>query len=141
MRPLPQVLAFVVLLSGCSGAEPVACPDSVKVEQKLSGVAPGWTAAVDDSPHHLAGITFFDGPPADKVSLVYDKATEAGGKFIATWTFNPKSSEKVWVACRYAGTSVVLQRALPEKTSACTATYDNKQKVAGLPLLEKLVCR
>jgi hypothetical protein len=141
MKLLPQLLAFALLLSGCSAAEPITCPDSVKVEQKLATSIPGWTPSFDDTPHHLAGITFFDGPPEDKVSLVFDKASETGGKFIATWTFHPQPSQNIWVVCRYSGTSLVLQRPLPAKTNACTATYNNNQKIAGLPLLEKLDCK
>jgi hypothetical protein len=146
MKLLLQLLLLsaalaALLLSGCSAAEPFVCPDSVKVDQKLAAPVPGWTATLNDKPHHLAGVTFFDGPPEGKVSLVYDKSSETGGKFIATWTFNPKTSKNIWVACGYSGTSIVLKKPLPPKTASCTVTYDAKQKVAGLPLLEKLTCK
>jgi hypothetical protein len=84
---------------------------------------------LDDTPHRLAGITFYDGPPEEKASLVYDKTAKAAGKETMTWHFNARSDGQIWVVCSYAGTAVVLKRGLPPKTSACSVTYDSRASV------------
>ena len=101
----------------------------------------GWTATQDDTPHQLAGITFYDGPPQEKASLAYDNMMKTAAKQIGKWSFTPVASRQTWISCSYSGTSVELAKSLPPKTSACEVTYDPRQQVAGLPLIEKISCR
>ena len=65
----------------------------------------------DDAPHQLAGLTFYDGPPQEKASLVYDNITKAAGKQVAKWTFAPQQQRAIWIACSYSGTSILLTKA------------------------------
>jgi hypothetical protein len=133
--------AALLLCSAGFAADTPACPAKIDVRQQLATNAPGWTATQDDSPHQLAGITFYDGPPQQKASLVYDDMAKAGGKQIARWRFTPDSGRQTWIACSYSGTSLELTKSLPPNTSACEVTYDPRQQVAGLPLIDKISCR
>ena len=96
---------------------------------------------LDDAPHNLAGITFYDGPPAEKASLVYDRMQRSKGEQTATWSFAPQQQRQAWVACSYSGTAMELSRALPPRIATCAVTYDTQQQVAGLPLIKKVSCR
>ncbi len=96
---------------------------------------------LDDAPHQLAALTFYDGPPQEKASLVYDDITKAAGKQFAKWTFAPHPERAIWITCSYSGTSILLARALTPGISSCTVTYDARQQIAGTPLIEKIVCQ
>jgi hypothetical protein len=134
-------LAALLLCIAGFAADTVPCPPKVKVSQQLAAAVPGWTAMLDDTPHQLAGITFYDGPPEEKASLAYDNMTKAGAKQAAKWSFSPDAPRQTWISCSYSGTSVKLAKSLPPKTTACEVTYDPRQQVAGLPLIEKISCR
>ena len=96
---------------------------------------------MDDTPHNLAGITFYDGPPSEKASLVYDKITKTKGEETAEWTFDPKNERQTWIACSYAGTAVELARTLPPHTAMCSVVYDSREQIAGLPAIKKIACK
>ncbi len=129
------------LTSFSFAADATTCPAKIDVHQQLATSVSGWTPIADDSPHQLAGITFFDGPPKEKASLVYDDIKKAGGKQIATWTFSPDSSRQTWIACSYSGTSLQLTKALPAGTRSCVVTYDPREQIASLPSIEKITCK
>jgi hypothetical protein len=143
MRACASLLFLVVLFLAPSAiaAEPAACPATVNVHQQLTAPVAGWSAVNDDALHQLAGVTFYDGPPQEKASLVYDDITKAAGKQIAKWTFAPRRERATWIACSYSGTSVVLAKTLPPGIASCTVTYDARQQVAGLPVIEKIACK
>jgi len=122
-------------------ADASLCPSTIRVRQELSASVAGWTPMQSDAPAQLAGITFYDGPPAEKASLVYDQMTNAGRKQIASWRFAPGASRPIWVSCNYSGTTVELTRSLPSKTTSCEVTYDPQQQISGLPLIEKITCK
>lgn len=125
----------------CAASEPVSCPDTIDVHQQLAASVEGWTTILDDTPHQLANITFYDGPPKDRASLVYDQITKASGKQIAKWQFGPDGDRQIWLACSYARTAMVLAKALPAKTSTCSVTYNLRQQIAGMPMIEKIDCK
>ncbi len=137
---LCPLLALLLCVAGFA-ADTVTCPRKIDVSQQLVAAAPGWTAMFDDTPHQLAGISFYDGPPQEKASLAYDNMTKAGAKQTAKWSFSPEASRETWISCSYSGTSVKLAKTLPPKTTACEVTYDPRQQLAGLPLIEKISCR
>jgi hypothetical protein len=130
------ILFFILVLA----ADPLLCPPVIPVNQRLAAPVPGWTVSSDRMPHQLAGLTFFDGKPEDKASLVPDKQTKINGKTVASWTFGV-NREPIWVACGYAGTDVVLTRELPKGTRACLVTYATGVTIAGLPVIEKVDCK
>jgi hypothetical protein len=121
-------------------AEGVQCPAQVDVRQQLTVPVAGWSALQDDSPHILAGITFYDGRPEDKASLAPDSEKRLRGKIVSTWLFG-QGPRPVWVACRYAGTSVVLTREAPKGLRTCSVIYNPGESVGGLPAIEKIDCK
>jgi hypothetical protein len=141
------MLLFTIWTTLCGAAHAasdsgaVGCPDRIDVRQELTGSVEGWTAILDDTPHRLAGITFYDGPPKDNASLVYDQRTKAAEKEIAKWQFLPARDRQIWLACSYAGTAIVLAKALPAKTSTCSVTYNPRQLIAGFQVIEKIDCK
>jgi hypothetical protein len=117
-RTIPLCVTYVALLFVSSiGSEPVNCPDSVDVNQQLTAPVSGWTAMIDDSPPRLANITFYDGRPQQRASLIYDQKMRVAGKETATWHFLPRADPQIWMGCSYTGTGIVLTKALPPSTS------------------------
>jgi hypothetical protein len=135
------LLAALTMAAGCAtAADQVKCPAQVDVRQQIAAPVAGWSAVMDDLPQRLAGITFFDGKPADKASLAPDSEAKANGKSISTWKFGA-DGRPVWVACRYAWTTVTLARELPRQVRACSVTYNSRESLAGLPVIEKIDCQ
>jgi len=129
-------------LGACAlAADSTLCPATIDVQEHLAKAVSGWSPTTDDNPHQLAGVTFFDGVPQEKASLVYDDMKKAGGKQIASWGFAPGTGRQTWIACSYSGTGIQLTKALPSSTRACEVTYDPRQQIAGLPSIEKIVCK
>lgn len=124
-----------------SAADPVSCPAQVQVRQQLAAPVPGWSPGLDKLPNALAGITFFDGKPEENASLAPDKQSRVGGKDVLVWTFDPASSRPTFLACRYANTSVTLQRELPKTVRSCTVTYNPREMIGGMPVIEKIDCK
>jgi hypothetical protein len=116
------------------------CPDTVSVTQ--SGVAPpGWSASSSKTPIQLEMVTFYNGPPKDEASLVYDDFKRAKDSSIATWKF-PKDPREYWVKCSYRGTTLELSKALPPAVSTCRVTYDREAgPPSGLPAIKSIACQ
>lgn len=134
------VLTLLLCESGMA-ADATLCPTIIRVRQELVVPVAGWTPAQSDIPIQLAGITFYDGPPAEKATLAYDQMTKAGRKQVASWRFTAASGRANWMSCNYSGTTIELARTLPSKTTSCEVTYDPQQQIAGLPLIEKITCK
>jgi hypothetical protein len=142
LRRLFLVLIFVALVSAFgSAADTVSCPATISARQQLATPVTGWTAMEDDTPHNLSGITFYDGPPAEKASLVYDRITHGKTEQVATWTFAAQKERPIWLACSYAGTSIQLTKTLPATITMCAVTYDPQQTIGGMPVIKKLSCK
>jgi len=136
-----HLLPVLVLAAECGiAADPVRCPPQVDVRQQIGAAVAGWSVVIDDLPHLFAGITFFDGKPEDKASLAPDRESKANGKSVSTWSF-AGGGQPIWLACRYAWTTVTLTRELPRQIRACAVTYDPRQNLAGLPVIEKIDCK
>jgi hypothetical protein len=116
------------------------CPAKIEVRQTLAEQITGWLIGYDAAPHLLSGMTFFDGKPEEMASLVPDSQSVSGGKNVAVWTFGA-IGRPVWIACHYAGTGIILQRALPKNTRSCSITYSSRETIAGLPVIEKVDCK
>jgi len=137
---MSMYLALLCLFGLAAGltAEEIRCPPTVAVRQVATDIPPGWTTGTSPAPVQLAGLTFFDGPPEEEASLVYDRTTPARTGTLAIWTFQPASH--IWLSCNYSGTSVVLSKPLPP-VKRCTVLYKKDTTVAGLPLIEHIDCR
>lgn len=134
------VLFAVSLATTAVIAEDVRCPERVPTTQTVSQSTSGWTVQMDAAPNLLAGVTFYDGPPKELASLAPDES-HVKGKLIASWDLTPNPGREYWLACRYSGTRIALARPLPKELRSCTVTYDPKQTVDGLPLIEKISCK
>src|SRR5260370_28404333 len=121
-------------------ADPTQRPPVVEVRQQMAAPVAGWSVAMDDLPHRLAGITFFDGKPEEKASLAPDSETKAAGKSVSTWNFG-SGGRPVWVACRYAWTTETLTRALPKPVLRCAVIYNPRKSLAVLPLIQQIDCK
>jgi hypothetical protein len=144
MVPFLSLLAFVFAASTASAAAFIECPARIDVNQHLAAQIPGWSVVPSGSPdemqHQLAGVTFFDGRPQDRASLVPDKQSKLKTSTVASWTFGA-SDRAIWIACSYARTSVVVTRQLPKTIRVCAITYSNRDTIAGLPVIEKFDCK
>src|SRR5260370_20889105 len=110
LSSIGKSLPILILCAARGGAAaPIKCPTVVEVRQQMAAPVAGWSVAMDDLPHRLAGITFFDGKPEEKASLAPDSETKAAGKSVSTWNFG-SGGRPVGVACRYAWTTVTLTR-------------------------------
>ena len=101
----------------------------------------GWTVAYDKSPTVLAGITFYDGPPEDMASLMYDKQATAGRKWKATWMFDPDAPKGIWVEFHYSGTMALLRKQLPVGITAAEVTFDRDLHIDGYEKIETIKIR
>lgn len=121
--------------------QPASCPVTIDVHEEVATLPAGWSATYDNAPHRLAGITFYDGPPKENASLVYDDLAKSAGKRIARCHFAPTAGRPTWIACRYSATAVVLTKALPATVSGCTVTYDSTQQLAAEPVIKNISCK
>jgi hypothetical protein len=135
------VVNILILSATTLAADAVNCPQRIEVNQHLTTPVSGWQSTLDDAPHQFAGITFYDGQPQEKASLVYDSMTKAGGKQVARWNFTAEAGRATWVACSYSGSSVQLVKSLPATIKSCEVTYNPRERLAGLPLIEKIDCK
>ena len=133
-------LAMLGAASTASAADIIRCPLTIDVKQQPASPVPGWSIASEELPHQLAGLTFFDGKPAEKASLAPDKQVGIKGKTVVSWTFGA-SRRPIWVACRYSLTDIVLTRELPKNIRTCAITYSTTETIAGLPVIEKVDCK
>ncbi|KAA6455688.1 hypothetical protein DYQ86_27095 [Acidobacteria bacterium AB60] len=134
-------LGFALGSATACRAQALACPDTVDVRQELATTVSGWEPISSDTPLRLSYVTFYDGPPKDKQSLVNDSSKTVAGRETATWKFQPGGDRHIWLACSYAGTNIALAKELPSTVSSCSVTYNPRQRVAGMPVIEKMVCK
>jgi hypothetical protein len=135
-------LAAVAASAGAAAASGsvAGCPPSIAVRQAATAPA-GWEVAYDKRANDLAGVTFFDGPPAEEASLVYDEQTSKAGETRAVWRFTP-GGKGIWISCSYDGTRAVLSRQLPAAVRTCTVSYEKAvTSTAGLPAIKGIDCR
>ena len=107
-----------------------ACPAIIAVEQRGSAPAPDWTVTYSGYQTAVAGVTIFDGPPAEQASLVPDSEKRSGDNIIQIWKL-PKSDRGYWLQCNYANTTAQIARRLPASVSRCDVVYDNNTRFAG----------
>ena len=134
-------ILVAVVSTFASAADSVSCPATISASQKLATPVAGWTATESDLPHNLSALTFYDGPPSDNASLVYDRITHGKTEQIATWTFAAQKERPIWLACSYAGTSIQLTKTLPSTITTCVVTYNPQETIDGYPVIKKIACK
>ena len=135
---LPALLCGLLALR--AGAESL-CPETVTARQTGAAPAPGWSVSYSAAPLQLEMVTFYDGPPKEEASLVYDDFKTLKDSALATWRFS-KAPRGYWVKCSYRGTTLELSKPLPPSISSCRVTYDRQVGLAsGLPGIKSIDCR
>ena len=107
-----------------------ACPATIAVEQKASAPSPDWIVTYSGYQTAVAGVTIFDGPPAEQASLVPDSEKTSGDNVIQIWQL-PKSDRGYWLQCNYANTSAQISRRLPASVTRCDVVYDRNMHFGG----------
>jgi len=142
MRPLLRLLACAALFAAAPVfAADSLCPETVNTRQTGTAPAPDWSVSYSTSPNQLEMVTFYNGPPKDEASLVYDDFVSIKDSSLATWKF-PKDPRGYWVKCSYRGTTLELSKALSPTMSSCRVTYSRDAGLpSGLPPIRSIACR
>ena len=107
-----------------------ACPATIVVEQRASAPAPDWTVSYSGYETAVAGVTIFDGPPAQQASLVPDSEKQVADNIIQVWQL-PRSDHGYWLQCNYANTTAQISRRLPASATQCVVVYDHNERLSG----------
>jgi hypothetical protein len=110
-------------MSLAAQAAPLAlsCPATLSVAASAQAPA-GWEAVPSAQPHAFNGVGLFSGHPREMASLVPDKQSRSGKRRLSTWSL-PGGSDRYWLACGYAQTTLQVAQRLPAGLSRCTATH------------------
>jgi hypothetical protein len=139
--PLFLAVAATLLTTGSALAADSLCPDRVSVKQTGAPPAPEWSLSYSRAPSELEMVTFYNGPPKEEASLVYDDLVRGKDSSTATWKF-PKDPRGYWVKCSYRGTSLDLSKALPPSVSSCRVNYERQAAApSGLPAIKRIACQ
>jgi hypothetical protein len=106
------------------------CPPMLAVEQRASAPSSEWTVSYSGYQTAIAGVTVFDGPPAQQASLVPDNDKTYEQIVVQTWQL-PKSDRGYWLQCNYANTTAQISRPLPADVSRCDVTYERNMFFGG----------
>jgi hypothetical protein len=107
-----------------------ACPATIVVEQRASAPAPDWTVSYSGYETAVAGVTIFDGPPAQQASLVPDSEKQVGDNIIQVWQL-PTSNRGYWLQCNYANTTSQISRRLPASVKRCDVVLNHNVRFSG----------
>lgn len=110
------------------GASALECPATLAVEQSLAAhAAEGWTAfdTRQGPAYHFFGVTFSQGPPANRVFLTPAKTVRLKTAHEDVYDFKGAEITDVWVLCQYRDTSIGIAKKL-EGVGSCRVTYDAK---------------
>lgn len=99
----------------------LSCPATISVAASAQAPA-GWEAVPSAQPSAFNSITLFSGHPREMASLVPDKQDRSGKQLVSTWKL-PGGTERYWLACGYAQTTLQVAQRLPAGLSRCTATH------------------
>jgi len=118
-----MALAFAGLGAQAIQAAPLVltCPATLAVTEGAQAPA-GWEAVGTSQPHPFNSISLFSGHPREMASLVPDKQSRSGKQLLSTWSL-PGGSERYWLACGYAQTTMQAAKQLPAGLSRCTASH------------------
>src|SRR6185369_15533332 len=125
-----------------AAADDIQCPALLTVEQTLSQPPATWVVAHAPGQCRLASITFYEGPPQDMASLVYDKRTAHATTWEAVWNFAPQAQSGYWVSCTYEHTDITLTKQLPAGVTRCVVSYEKNTALPnGLPVIKAMRCQ
>ena len=138
---------FILIVFACAIAPAYfaqaesACPATVAVEQRASAPAPDWAVSYSGYETAVAGVTIFDGPPAQQASLVPDSEKTSGDNIIQVWQLQ-KSDRGYWIQCNYANTTAQISRRLPESVSRCDVVLSHNERfLGGANVIKSVNCK
>jgi hypothetical protein len=134
------LVAVLALLASSAAHAEVGCPDQLDVEQRAQAPS-GWSIAYSEIAPRLSGVSLFDGPPANRVSLKYDRRRQGATELILTWVLRD-SPRSHYLQCSYERTTALISVALPPGTARCEVVFDRTTSYpgGGLPV-KRMVCR
>jgi len=132
MKPQTLILiAFACAIAPVRFAQAEsACPATIAVQQRASAPASDWTVTYSGYETAVAGVTIFDGPPAQQASLVPDNEKTVGDSIIQVWQL-PKSDRGYWLQCNYANTTAQISRRLEPGVSRCDVVLNQNMRFSG----------
>jgi hypothetical protein len=118
-----MALALASLGAQATQAAPLVltCPATLAVAESAQAPA-GWEAVAAGQPHPFSNISLFSGHPREMASLAPDKQSRGAKQLLSIWSL-PGGSERYWLACGYAQTTVQVAKQLPAGLSRCIATH------------------
>lgn len=135
-------LAFTIVLvatAGVASAE-VTCPDTLSVQQKADPPT-GWSVTYVEQAPRLAGVTIFDGQPANRVSLKYNRRRQTAKELILGWDM-ADSPRSYYLQCSYERSTAQIATPLPPGIRTCEVVYDRNVTYPGGGLaIKRMVCR
>lgn len=137
-----QFAVFTIVLSmqfsgGAYASETDLCPVEIFTIQNIDQSRKGrWIAYGTNEVNPWANVSFFSGPPDQKAQLAPTSEKRNGGIITVEWDL-PRSTDGYWVACEYAGTTVVVARSLEANVNSCVADYSLD---SGVPSIKMWQC-
>ena len=122
-------IAWATLAPNLACAE-ATCPPTLAVEQKASAPSTDWTVSSSGYNTALAGVTIFDGPPANQASLLPDDEQTTSDMVFQTWKL-AKNDTGYWLECDYANTTAQIYERLPASVSRCEVSYERNVRFGG----------
>ena len=140
MRSFSYPFAVIAFTAAGWAAADSLCPETVSAKQTGASPAPEWSVSYSNMPSQLEMITFYNGPPKDEASLVYDRLVRAKDSSTAMWKF-VQDPRGYWVKCSYRGTTLELSKPLPSTVSRCRVTNDREVGLpSGFPGIKHVAC-
>ena len=132
MKRLPlNLIAFACAIAAPHFARAESsCPPEIAVEQKGSAPGVDWTVTYSGYQTAVAGVTIFDGPPAEQASLVPNNEKTIGDNVIQIWQLS-KNDRGYWLQCNYANTTAQISRRLPASVTRCDVVYNHNERFSG----------
>jgi len=137
-----MALLFALMLASVNAqAGDAFCPGSVEVSQVIKVQPEGWDVAHRSSSHRLLYVAFYDGPIENAMTIVNDSESETKTKYYAIWHFGSRPAQRIWLACNYADTDVILSRRLEDKITECRVAFDRTKNIQGFRKIESVTCK
>ncbi len=131
-----KLVRFSLIAFACATLAPhlaraeATCPPTLAVEQKASAPSTEWTISSSGYNTALAGVTIFDGPPANQASLMPDNEQMSADTVFQIWKLG-KNDAGYWLECDYANTTAQIYKRLPANVSRCDVTYERNVRFGG----------
>jgi len=142
MKVIVAVVAFAVSQTqGTAADDQISCPEKISAESRVLAPPPSWEVRYEGTEAQLKAVGFYDGPPSEGASLVYDKESHNRKTTTASWHFPANDGRGYWVSCAYSDTSAVLIKKLASTISQCDVAYARDVSIDGLPAIQSIHCK